>query len=52
MLRHHSVKNAVSADVGSLSLSLSDATLFSWMEILARYYLQVCSVNFKRSAAK
>ncbi len=51
MLKHESVKNAVSADVGALALSLSDASLYSWAEICVGYYQEILSVDFKRLAS-
>ncbi len=43
------VKNAVFADMGSLALSISDSSLFSWVKMAVRFYKQLSSLEVSRS---
>ena len=42
------VKNSVTADMGLLALSISDATLFSWAKVATKYYQQVSVLDFSK----
>ena len=48
LLRYQSIRNALSADFGPLTLSVFDAVLFSWTKVAVRYYLQAAAIDFKK----
>ena len=47
-VRNQPVKNAVFADVGSLAISISDSSLFSWVKVVVKFYMQFSSLDFNK----